>query len=197
MTSRNSNPSFDSDGGPAAGGFAFAADPLPGKPREAAAFRSVSWPDSSRSLPRFCGIEAGSRGTVHGEENRGKKSTAGFLDDDAVGEIIRATQASEQSTVLTAPRKTLRDGEKGSSSSRSSRPCQGGLGTEPVAEPFSPSRSVFRARGQDRALLGRLRGPDNLADSIIVEKPAVDFFPGFLHREQFPYFQLSIRRSAE
>src|SRR5205814_4298320 len=58
--------------------------------------------------------------------------------------------------------------------------------------PFLAVVKGLSRRGQDRALLGRLRGPDNLADSIIVEEPALDFFAGFLHREQFSYVQLSI-----
>ncbi len=95
-------------------GFAFAADPVPGKPREAAGIqvsivsRFVSL---SPALLRDRKLEVGELFTV---KKTGEKIHGRFLDDEDVNKIIRATQASEQSTVLTAPRRTLRDGEQGS-----------------------------------------------------------------------------------
>ena len=95
-------------------GFAFAADPPPGKPPEAAGIQ-VSIVSRFISLDpallRDRKLDVGELFTV---KKTGEKIQGRFLDDDAVGEIIRATQATEQSTVLTAPRKTLHDGEKGS-----------------------------------------------------------------------------------
>jgi type II secretory pathway component GspD/PulD (secretin) len=94
--------------------FAFAADPPQGKQAEAAGIQVsvvARFVSLTPALLRNQKLEVGELFTV---KKTGEKIHGRFLDDEDVNKIIRATQASEQSTVLTAPRATLRDGEKGS-----------------------------------------------------------------------------------
>src|SRR5438105_4732165 len=95
-------------------GFAGAADPPPSKAREAAGIQVsivTRFISLTPALLRDRNLEVGELFTV---KQTGEKIHGRYLDDEDVAKIIRAVQASEQSTVLTAPRKTLRNGEQGS-----------------------------------------------------------------------------------